>query len=155
MYQISMLPGIRETPLIPLLPATVQVGANENWAQSGGLGDTLKIVSPSVLRLTDIRVVVLVKSVSSQVVGSVVGVVTLLVVAEYAMPDIVTSGVKSVNAVEVGDTCGLWFSIMNSAACPTVMQLGVVGLTEQRGSAFTDQHGEPFASVQLKNAPVL
>jgi hypothetical protein len=28
----------------------------------------------------------------------------------------------------VGDTCGLWFSITNSAARPSVMQLGVCGL---------------------------
>jgi len=41
---------------------------------------------------------------------------------------------------------------MNSADVPSVMQLSVLGLTEQRGSAFTDQQGDPFAFVQLRTA---
>ena len=68
------------------------------------------------------------------------------------MPVILTMSVKSVNA---GDEGGLWFSMINSAVAPSVMQFGVVGLTEHRGSAGTDQHGEPEAEVQLKIAPVL
>ncbi|HET9374097.1 MAG TPA: hypothetical protein VFO40_03950 [Chthoniobacterales bacterium] len=47
---------------------------------------------------------------------------------------------------------GLVFSKMNSAAVPTVMQLGAVGLAEQSGSAGTDQQGDPFAEVQLRIA---
>jgi hypothetical protein len=41
---------------------------------------------------------------------------------------------------------------MNSAEVPTVMQLGVVGLAEQSGSAFTDQQGDPLSEVQLRIA---
>src|ERR1700722_16423304 len=98
-------------------------------------------------------VVVLVKSFNTSTWGSVL--TDLLAPAVVvAVPATVTLGEKSVNAVEVDDTCGLWFSMMNSAARPTVIQL-VTGDTEQSGSAFTDQHGEPVADVQLRSAPVV
>jgi hypothetical protein len=75
------------------------------------------------------------------------------VLAEKADPLIVTRGVKSVYAVDDGDAWGLWFSMMNSAVVPSVMQLGVFGLTEQSGSAFTEEQGEPLGDVQFRIAP--
>ena len=47
------------------------------------------------------------------------------------------------------------FSMMNSADCPSVIQLGVAGLTEQSGNAWTDEQGEPRYEVQLTVAPVV
>jgi hypothetical protein len=67
----------------------------------------------------------------------------------------VTSGVKSVNAVAGEQHSGAWFSTTNSAAFPRIMQFLVPGLTEQSGSALTDQQGEPVAEVQLRIAPVV
>jgi hypothetical protein len=45
--------------------------------------------------------------------------------------------------------------MMNSTATPTVMQLGVCGLSEQSGRALTDQQGLPLAEVQLRIASVV
>jgi hypothetical protein len=62
-----------------------------------------------------------------------------------ADPTIFTAGEKSVSPPP--------FSMMNSADCPSVMHPGNVGLAEQSGNAFTEEHGEPGYVVQLTIAP--
>ena len=74
-----------------------------------------------------------------------------------AAPDMATVGVNFGNWSVGGESCPLWFSRINSADVPSVMQFGAVGLTEHKVSALTHQQGWllglPFGVVQLNTAP--